>query len=133
MPGQRRVGMDHEHYDWSPLSRRGVLCWPEQARVAVCVLVNLEHTEWHPPEGSVQVVTSVGGLAARPFPDYTRLSHREYGHRVGIFRLLDVLEKHGLRRRWRWMPSPPSIIPIWCAIAWSAAARSSGTASQRLK
>jgi allantoinase len=97
MPAQRQVGMDHEHYDWSPLSRRGVLCWPEQARVAVGVLVNLEHTEWRPPEGSVQVVTSVGGLGARPFPDYTRLSHREYGHRVGIFRLLDVLEKYGLQ------------------------------------
>jgi allantoinase len=97
MPAQRQVGMDHEHYDWSPLSRRGVLCWPEQAPVAVGVLVNLEHTEWRPPEGSVQVVTSVGGLGARPFPDYTRLSHREYGHRVGIFRLLDVLEKYGLQ------------------------------------
>jgi allantoinase len=97
MPAQRQVGMDHEHYDWSPLSRRGVLRWPDQARVAVGVLVNLEHTEWRPPEGSVQVVTSGGGLGARPFPDYARLSHREYGHRVGIFRLLDVLEKHGLQ------------------------------------
>jgi peptidoglycan/xylan/chitin deacetylase (PgdA/CDA1 family) len=74
-----------------------VLRWPDQARVAVGVLVNLEHTEWRPPEGSVQVVTSGGGLGARPFPDYARLSHREYGHRVGIFRLLDVLEKHGLQ------------------------------------
>ena len=97
MPGQRRVGMDHEQYDWSPLSTRGVLRWPEEARLAVCVLVNLEHTEWQPPEGSVQVVTAAGGLAVRPFPDYARLSHREYGHRVGIFRLLDVLEKHGLK------------------------------------
>jgi allantoinase len=97
MPGQRRVGMDHEHYDWSPLSTRGRLRWPGEARLAVCVLVSLEHTEWHPPEGSVQVVTAAGGLAVRPFPDYTRLSHREYGHRVGIFRLLDVLEKHGLK------------------------------------
>jgi peptidoglycan/xylan/chitin deacetylase (PgdA/CDA1 family) len=43
------------------------------------------------------VVTAAGGLAVRPFPDYARLSHREYGHRVGIFRLLDVLEKHGLK------------------------------------
>jgi allantoinase len=97
MPGQRRVGMDQEHYDWSPLRGRGVLRWPEQARVAVCVLVNLEHTEWQPPQGSVQVGAPTGGLGARPFPDYARLSHREYGHRVGIFRLLDVLEKHGLK------------------------------------
>ncbi|MCH2505730.1 MAG: polysaccharide deacetylase family protein, partial [Dehalococcoidia bacterium] len=36
------------------------------------------------------------GSVARPFPDYARLSHREYGHRVGIFRVLDVLEKHGI-------------------------------------
>jgi peptidoglycan/xylan/chitin deacetylase (PgdA/CDA1 family) len=89
--------MDHEHYDWSPLSKRGILRWPEQARVAIGVLVNLEHTEWQPPAGSVQVITPGGGLGARPFPDYARLSHREYGHRVGIFRLLDVLEKHGLQ------------------------------------
>ena len=39
----------------------------------------------------------LGGLAPRPFPDYARLSHRKYGHRVGLFRLLDVLEKHGLQ------------------------------------
>jgi allantoinase len=97
MPAQRRVGMDHEHYEWLPLSKRGVLRWPEQARVALCALVSLEHTEWQPPEGSVQVVTPVGGLAVRPFPDYTRLSHREYGHRVGIFRVLDVLEKYGIK------------------------------------
>ncbi|HEX2277134.1 MAG TPA: polysaccharide deacetylase family protein [Candidatus Tectomicrobia bacterium] len=97
MPAQRRVGMDHEHYEWLPLSKRGVLRWPEQARVALCALVNLEHTEWQPPGGSVQVVTPVGGLAVRPFPDYTRLSHREYGHRVGIFRVLDVLDKYGIK------------------------------------
>jgi allantoinase len=97
MPAQRRIGMDHEHYDWSPLVTRGVLRWPNDARVAVCVLLNLEHTEWQPPPGSVQVVGPVGGVAVRPYPDYTRLSHREYGHRVGVFRLLDVLEKHGLK------------------------------------
>jgi len=34
---------------------------------------------------------------ARPFPDYARLSHREYGHRVGIFRVLDVLKRHGIK------------------------------------
>ncbi len=96
MPAERRVGMDHEHYDWSPLSTRGILRWPEQARVAICVLVTLEHAEWRPPEGSVQAITPVGGLMSRPFPDYTRLSHREYGHRVGIFRILNVLEKHGI-------------------------------------
>jgi peptidoglycan/xylan/chitin deacetylase (PgdA/CDA1 family) len=96
MPAERRFGMDHEHYDWSPMVKRGVLRWPEQARLALCVVVNLEHTEWSPPEGSFRP-TLAGGVAARPFPDYALLTHRDYGHRVGIFRVLDVLQKHGIR------------------------------------
>ena len=97
MPAQRRFGMDHEHYDWSPVSTRGVLRWPEGARVALCVVVNLDHLEWSPPPGSYQSATLAGGLAPRPFPDYARFSHREYGHRVGIFRVLDALERHGMK------------------------------------
>ena len=96
MPAERRYGMDHEHYDWSPFIKRGILRWPGNARVALCVIVNLEHREWNPPEGSYTVALS-GGLGPRPFPDYAGLTHREYGHRVGIFRVLDVLEKHGIK------------------------------------
>ena len=96
MPGLRQPGMDHDHYDWSPLSTRGVLRWPDDSRVALCVIVALDKMEWVVPEGSYQPGNLAGGSAARPFPDYTRMSHREYGHRVGIFRVLDVLEKHGI-------------------------------------
>ena len=97
MPAERRFGMDHEHYDWSPLVGRGVLRWPQNARVALCVIVNLEHMEWSPPPGSYQAASLSGGLGNRPFPDFARLSHREYGHRVGIFRVLDALDKHGIK------------------------------------
>ena len=97
MPAERRFGMDHEHYDWSPLSTRGILRWPDNARLALSVVVTLEHMEWLPPEGSFQSANLAGGSAARPFPDYARISHREYGHRVGIYRVLDVLERHGIR------------------------------------
>jgi peptidoglycan/xylan/chitin deacetylase (PgdA/CDA1 family) len=61
------------------------------------VVVPLEHMEWQSPPGSFQVARLSGGSSPREFPDYARFSHREYGHRVGIFRLLDVLEKHGIR------------------------------------
>ena len=97
MAAQRQFGMDHPHYDWSPITTRGVLRWPDNARVALCVIVNLEHMEWSTPEGSFQSRSLAGGSVARPFPDYARLSHREYGHRVGVFRVLDVLEKHGIK------------------------------------
>lgn len=96
MPAERRYGMDHDHYDWSPFTKRGVLRWPENARVALCVIVTLEQMEWKPPEGSFTAALA-GGLGPRAFPDYARLSHREYGHRVGIFRILDVLDKHGIK------------------------------------
>lgn len=97
MTAQRRFGMDHDHYDWAPLVGRGVLRWPQQARVALCVIVTLEHMEWKTSPGSFEVASLAGGLAPRPFPDYARFSHREYGHRVGVFRVLDVLDKHGLK------------------------------------
>ena len=96
MPTERSYGMDHEHYDWSPISKRGVLSWPDNARVALCVIINLEHMEWQSPEGSV-TTRLAGGLGDRPFPDYPRMSHREYGHRIGIFRVLDALDKHGIK------------------------------------
>jgi peptidoglycan/xylan/chitin deacetylase (PgdA/CDA1 family) len=88
--------MDHDHYEWSPFIKRGILKWPENARVALCVIVNLEHMEWERPEGSITAVRP-GVLGTLPFPDYMGRSYREYGHRVGIFRVLDVLEKHGIK------------------------------------
>ena len=97
MPAQRRYGMDHEHYDWSPLTQRKKLRWPDNARVALCVIVNLEHLEWSPPPGSYLSPTIGGGRGTRPGPNYLRFSHREYGHRVGIFRVMKVLEKHGIK------------------------------------
>ena len=93
MPADRRPGMDHPHYQWSPIVNRGKLRWPDGARVALCVIVNLEHMEWTEPEGTFTTLLA-GGMGSRGYPDFARTSHREYGHRVGIFRVLDTLEKH---------------------------------------
>ena len=96
MPAERRHGMDHQHYDWSPLPARGVLRWPDDAPVAICVLLSLNHEEWQPPPGALQSSSLAGGLGPRPFPNYPRFAHREYGHRVGVFRVLDVLARHAI-------------------------------------
>ncbi|MFN0089273.1 MAG: polysaccharide deacetylase family protein [Acidimicrobiales bacterium] len=96
MPAERRYGMDHDHYDWSPIVARPRLSWPEGKPLALCVLIVLDHYEWRPPEGTWQLKRPSGGLFPLPYPDYVRLSHREYGARVGVFRLLDVLEQHGV-------------------------------------
>ena len=62
--------------------------------LALCVLISLDHMEWEPPEGSLQSAALAGGLGPRGYPDYPRLTHRDYGHRVGIFRVFEVLEKY---------------------------------------
>ena len=91
-------GMDHDHYDWSPLNAtRATIEWPGKARVALCVIVTLEHMEWSRPLGNYQVPNLAGGYGQGPFPDVTAWSHREYGNRVGIFRVLDVLDKYGIK------------------------------------
>ena len=97
MPTKRAYGMDHPHYAWSPIVDRPALRWPNDARMALCVILNLDHVEWVAPEGSYGPSVPAGGLGRITFPEYAQLSHREYGHRVGIFRVLDVLERHGIR------------------------------------
>ncbi len=96
MPAKRQPGMDHPHYEWSPIHTRTPLRWPGDHTVALCLLVSLNHMEWEPPAGSFQAHNLAGGLGRRPALDYARLTHREYGHRVGIFRVLECARKHGV-------------------------------------
>ena len=56
----------------------------------------LEYLEWQPPDDAITNRRLPGGFGPLPFPDYVKHTHREYGHRVGIFRLLDLLERHGI-------------------------------------
>jgi len=83
------AGYDHSWFDWSALPLRPPLAWPDGAEVAVSVVVNLGAVEWE--QGTPPLVPPPGGRGIGSFPDVPRMSHREYGHRVGIFRLLEVL------------------------------------------
>ncbi len=96
MPAERSLGMDHSHYPYSPLPTRSPLRWPSGSPLAIGALVLLEHYEWDPPSDAYSLRNSSGGLIKLPAPDYVQLTHREYGHRVGVFRLLDTLERHGI-------------------------------------
>jgi peptidoglycan/xylan/chitin deacetylase (PgdA/CDA1 family) len=62
----------------------------------VVPLIILEAYEDPLPAGWPQV-NSVGGGLIRDFPNISRVSTREYGHRVGIYRILDALRKRGIK------------------------------------
>jgi len=88
--------MDHDLYRYSALPRRAALAWPNGARLAFHVTLHIEHWELAPPAGSVRDQRFLSEFG--PFePDYRTWTQREYGNRVGIFRVLEVLDRHGIR------------------------------------
>ena len=89
----RRYGMDHERYDWSMLPERKPVAWPHQARVALWVVPALE---WFPLNMAGQPFKPPGAMQTA-YPDLRHYSLRDYGNRVGIFRIMKALEKHGIR------------------------------------
>jgi allantoinase len=100
MPAERKYGQDNEYYQWSPIVTRPKLEWPNNARVALCVVVDLEHYDWYmPPDAPVPLGPPGGGrgFGFGRFPDIMSFSHHEYGNRVGIFRVLKVLDKYGIK------------------------------------
>lgn len=102
MPARRAYGMDQDFYPWSPIVTRPALRWPDNARVALAVIVNLEHWDWEVLAGTPLAMSPMGGPEGlwsgnQPqFPDIGGYGNHEYGNRVGIFRILALLDKHGV-------------------------------------
>jgi hypothetical protein len=107
MPAKRAYGMDQGFSPWSPIVTRPVLRWPDNARVALAVIVNLEHWDWEVPAGTPVAASPMGGPEGlwsgnKPnFPDIGGYGNHEYGNRVGIFRILAVLDKYGVTQQRR--------------------------------
>lgn len=90
-------GVDHALFPWSHLPSRPPLHWPAHASVAVAIVLDLGAVEWERPGREPPVPPPQGGRGVQPYPDIPRMAHREYGHRVGVFRLLAALKRLGIR------------------------------------
>jgi allantoinase len=91
----RRQGIDHDLYWHSPKPSRPPWRLPGGARVAFCVFIYLECFELDPPDGvhrDPRFSATMGNL----YPNVRSHTLFEYGNRVGIFRLLRTLDRHGL-------------------------------------
>ena len=88
-------GYDHDLYPWSPLSKRAPFRWPDGARLAVTAFVHVEDFELDPPAEAV-ADPRFGGALGSYFPDFQNYTRRLHGIRVGFYRVLDVLERHGI-------------------------------------
>jgi peptidoglycan/xylan/chitin deacetylase (PgdA/CDA1 family) len=88
--------MDHTLYDYSALPRRARPAASVDARLSAFVVLFLEHWDMTPPEGALRDPRMVGEFGSFS-PDYRSWSQREYGLRVGIFRVIEVLRQSGVR------------------------------------
>ena len=89
----RSYGMDHDYYDWSMLAERKPVQWPGGARVALWVNVALQY---FPLNQQGKPFAPVGGMTTA-YPDLRHYTLREYGNRVGIFRVLKALDRYNVK------------------------------------
>jgi allantoinase len=82
---------DYGPFPYVPIRNRPKIVWPGDAQLAVWVIPNIEFfslkdaLSGHPFEGK------------GPVPSVRAWAQRDYGNRIGIWRIMDVLAKHGVR------------------------------------
>jgi peptidoglycan/xylan/chitin deacetylase (PgdA/CDA1 family) len=76
----------HNRYDYVPIKGRPAYDWPNGTRLAVYIAINVEHFAFGEGLGAE---LAPGG----PQPDVLNFAWRDYGNRVGIWRLLDLLDE----------------------------------------
>ena len=78
-------------YDYFPYVDRPRIVWPGGARLAVWCAPNIELYELQPPSHPDRPAR------ARPRPDVLNYAWRDYGNRAGVWRMMEVMDRHGVR------------------------------------
>jgi len=78
-------------FSYSPIVNRPPLRWPKGARVALWVIPNIEFFALDD-----SVPAAAGGSGIKP-PDVPAWGSRDYGNRVGVFRMMDAMDRYGIR------------------------------------
>jgi hypothetical protein len=107
-------------FPYSPVNRRAKLELPGGARVALWVVSNVEFFALDKP--------MPGDSNERPKPtDHTPMvrhwAQRDYGNRVGVYRLMELLGAHGIRSASRSMRACATTTRASSRIASSSAGR----------
>jgi len=90
---RRRHGYDHDLYSFSTIQSRPPVSWPEGKPLAIWPCISCEFFPLTPSDAPFRAP----GHMQTAFPDYRHYTARDYGNRVGIWRLLDAFESRGLR------------------------------------
>ena len=77
-------------YPYSPIVRRPKFAFPNGARVAVWVIPNIEFFAL-----DEMIPASAGG--GGKVPDVPGWAVRDYGNRIGVFRMMEVMDRYGMK------------------------------------
>jgi peptidoglycan/xylan/chitin deacetylase (PgdA/CDA1 family) len=80
-------------YDFEPIIYRKPVRFPKGERLAVLIYVNIEHV----PFGSTALAHAIYPGTLQLSPDILNHGWRDYGNRVGLWRIMEAMDKHGFR------------------------------------
>ncbi len=75
-------------FPYSPIISRQKLEWPNGAHVALWIIPNIEY---------FSLMERPGGYGPGKIPDVVMWTERDYGNRVGVFRIMETMDRYGLR------------------------------------
>lgn len=84
--------MEPDRIAYSPISDRPALRWPGGKRLALWVVPNIEHYEYLPPSNPIR-----NPYPRTPHPDILAYGGKDYGNRIGLWRLFEVMDRHEIR------------------------------------
>lgn len=90
---KRAYGMDQGLYQWRVQQNRPRVEWPGGKAVAALIVVPIEHHDLTPTGKPFKHP----GAMVTPYPDLRHYTSRDYGNRIGAFRILDALKAAGLK------------------------------------
>jgi peptidoglycan/xylan/chitin deacetylase (PgdA/CDA1 family) len=90
--GPARFTDPRDRAPYSPIALRPRIVWPGGARLALWIAPNVEHYEYQPPHNPHFNV-----FRRTPLPDVQQYAFRDYGNRIGFYRMAEALDRHGIR------------------------------------
>jgi peptidoglycan/xylan/chitin deacetylase (PgdA/CDA1 family) len=104
----RRRGPDHDRYDASPYRERPPLNLRDGAKLGLWVTVLIEFFPLNPSGKPFKTP----GAMQTPYPDLRHFTARDYGNRVGVYRILKVLDELGIKATFAVQGSAAERYPI---------------------
>lgn len=89
----RQHGFDNPHYGWDPADRRAPIALEYGIKSIATIIVPVEFFPLNPPS----VPFKHPGAMKTPYPDLRHFTTRDYGNRIGIYRLLRAFDARRIK------------------------------------